>query len=455
MKQHNYFSEAEPVTLEQMLDARERRAAAQRQLLERFACPLISFTLNIPGEYKAYPLARKAFEQGLLLIARQLERQGLAALYEQQTRGNTGYEYLAAVDADGASIKSLMIAIEEGHPLGRLFDMDVFDRDGVLMRGAAYGRVERPCLICGGPVWACARSRAHSGEELAYHTAKRIEDYLNGEYADKIAACAQKALLYEVAVTPKPGLVDRANNGAHTDMDIFTFIDSACVLTPYFRACTIKGLTFHGEPEALFAALRYPGMQAEDAMLTATAGVNTHKGLIFSLGLVCAALGFLHKTGEADHLDALVRACGRMAGAALDELHSDSGTHGIGVYQKYGLTGVRGEAANGFPHARLYGLPILRRIVGEGYSLNDAGAAALLHLIAHVPDTNILHRSDKSTQEEISHAVTDFLHKDPSPEQMLNAARTLDRKCICRNISPGGCADLLAVSFMLFFCFPE
>jgi len=455
LEQHNYFFGAEPVILEQMLDAREQRAAAQRQLLERFACSLISFTLNIPGAYKAYPLARKAFEQGLLLIARQLERQGFAVLYEQQTQGDAEYEYFAAVDADSENIKPLMIAIEEGHPLGRLFDMDVFDQDGVVMRGKAYGREERPCLICGGPVWACARSRAHSGAELAYHTAKRIEDYLNGEYADKIAAYAQKALLYEVAVTPKPGLVDRANNGAHTDMDIFTFINSACVLTPYFRACTIKGMTFHGEPEALFAALRYPGMQAEEVMLAATAEVNTHKGLIFSLGLVCAALGFLNKTGEAGHLDTLVQVCRRMAGAALGELHGDSGTHGVGVYQKYGLTGARGEAANGFPHARLYGLPTLRKMLGDGYSLNDAGVAALFHLIAHVPDTNILHRSDKNTQEDISRAATDFLNKGPSPEQILNAARILDRKCICRNISPGGCADLLAISFMLFFCFPE
>ncbi|WP_312645401.1 citrate lyase holo-[acyl-carrier protein] synthase [Hydrogenoanaerobacterium sp.] len=453
MEQNDFFAGSKSVTLEHMLDARERRAVIQQQLLKQFGQTLISFTLNIPGEYKAFPIAKQAFEEGLLCIAQQLGRARFEIVLQQENIGTTGYECYLVVHADAGNVKPLLIAIEEGHPLGRLFDLDVFESNGVALRGEAYGRKERRCLICGGPVWVCARNRIHSSTELAFCAAKLMQDYFNRKYADTVAAHAQKALLYEVSITPKPGLVDRENNGAHKDMDIFTFIDSACVLVPYFRDCTLRGLNFQGEPEELFHLLRYPGMCAEDTMFAATGGVNTHKGLIFSLGILCGAMGYLQRIGN-HNPDCLAQVCGRMAGVTLGELQTGcEQTHGRNVFTKYGLTGIRGEAANGFPHAWQYGLPMLRKMVDAGYSLNDAGAVALLHLIAHVEDTNIIHRSDKSTQEYISRSVAAFLNTDPSVEQMLDAARSLDVRCICRNISPGGCADLLAVSLMLFFCF--
>ena len=456
MDTNRFFQNAAPVTLDEMLEAREQRVHMQKKLLKRFSQPLISFTLNIPGAYKLFPLAEQAFSEGCCAINRQLERAGIAALCRQEQRNITGCELFISVASDADRIKVLMVAIEEGHPLGRLFDIDVLDRDGAILHGESYGRKQRSCLICGGSVWACARNRTHTSEELALKAAACINSYFQRQYADKISEYALKSLLYEVAVTPKPGLVDRVNNGAHHDMDFFLFIDSACSLTPYFRECTLKGLDFGGEPTALFQGLRYPGMCAENTMFAATGHVNTHKGLIFSLGIICAAMGYLSKDGACADLAMLVSLCKQMTGNVLGELEdSKANTHGVEIFRKYGLTGARGEAAQGFPHARKYGLPIISEMMHSGYSANEAGITALLHLIAHVQDTNIIHRSDDHTQAEISRVLRLFLEDSVTPKQIFEKAQALDADFISQNISPGGCADILAVSFMLFFCFPN
>lgn len=274
-------------------------------------------------------------------------------------------------------------------------------------------------------------------------------------FADHIAAQATRALLYEVSVTPKPGLVDRNNNGAHADMDIFTFIDSATALTPYFADITRRGMAFSGGIGQLLPSLRQPGMVAEEAMYRATGGVNTHKGLIFSLGVFCAALGHMRTAGAPVTEESLLAACAAMTAETPRELAAaatgECQTHGGAAHAKFGVTGVRGEAAAGYPGVRLHGLPALRRLLGRGMSLNDAGAITLLHLLAHVQDTNVIARSDLETLEAIQRELREVLAREDDPEALLRYACRLDERFIARNISPGGCADLLALSLFLHF----
>src|SRR4051812_47765287 len=108
-----------------------------------------------------------------------------------------------------------------------------------------------------------------------------------------IQTISQKALLsllYEVSASPKPGLVDRYNQGAHKDMDFFTFMASSAALSNYFNDCVAEGVKYSGQnPQELFFSLRSLGVDAEKSMFEATDNVNTHKGLIFSLGIICAA----------------------------------------------------------------------------------------------------------------------------------------------------------------------
>ena len=117
--------------------------------------------------------------------------------------------------------------------------------------------------------------------------------------AADIGALAFGALLAEVAATPKPGLVDRLTNGAHRDMDFSTFLASACALRHTFDAFAAAGVAgAELSPPALFPRLREIGLAAEQAMFRATDGVNTHKGMIFSLGLLAASAGLLAARGE-------------------------------------------------------------------------------------------------------------------------------------------------------------
>ncbi len=442
-----------PVTLEHMLDARERRAERQRSLCNRFGRPLISFTLNIPGAYKAYALAMNAFREGMAVMTDQLRRAGMPVLHREEILADTGSEGYLVVDGDAGKIKQLTVAVENGHKLGRVFDLDVLDASGTGLRGLDAGRQERSCLICGKPVWECARSRAHPAEELALRTAEMIKSYFDEEYADHIAALATKALLYEVTTTPKPGLVDQHNTGAHADMDLFTFIDSSVVLSPYFRDMVRQAQQYEGAAETMLQWLRFTGQVAEEKMFRATGGINTHKGLIFSMGLLCAAAGYLHRHGQTLDADALLETSGRIASETPKELSGRSGptTHGEKVHQQYGLTGARGQAAAGFPAVRLHGYPAFKNALAKGCTRNCAGVTALLHLIAHVDDTNIVARKGADALRCIQERTVSFLHDDPDADSILNFAEKLDTDCIENQTSPGGSADLLALVYFLHF----
>lgn len=440
-----------------MLAAREARQHRQQELAARWPeyC-LVGFCLNIAGPIKRFPLGDSAFAVGSQSIREELERQNYSAAESIKTDEDTGLELVWAVEAEPLALKGCLARIEECHPLGRLFDIDVIRPGGRLISRCELGLPERGCLICGKPGPGCARSREHSLEELNRKTAILIWDYLTRQYADRAAGCAVRALLWEVCITPKPGLVDRANNGAHRDMSLFTFLDSSCALIPYFREVTLLAIR-HRErpPEELLPLLRYPGRLAEEAMLQATAEINTHKGIVFSMGLVCAAIGLLYSCPEAERPEAILSLAGKIAAPAVRKdfsfLDKEKKTHGEALFAAHGITGARGEAAAGFPSVRTIGLPVLRRELAADSSLNDAGVVVLLHLMAHLEDTNIISRGGIEVQSALQQELADLLKSGSSREELLNAAALLDERLIRQNISPGGCADLLALTLMLSF----
>ena len=199
------------VELMEMLEARDRRARRQRELLERYRLPLISFTMNIAGPVKNGPLIRRGFRLGRRLLLEQLERMGVPCVFREERDEAAGCEGLYAADAAPGALKELTCALEDGTELGRLFDMDVLTPEG--------SKLDRPsprkCLICGGPAKICARSRIHPVPELQEKTRQLLETGLNRHDAETAAGLAVRALLYEVCVTPKPGLVDRRGSGSH------------------------------------------------------------------------------------------------------------------------------------------------------------------------------------------------------------------------------------------------
>ncbi|ATW28679.1 triphosphoribosyl-dephospho-CoA synthase CitG [Candidatus Formimonas warabiya] len=277
-------------------------------------------------------------------------------------------------------------------------------------------------------------------------------------YCEAVGRCAVTALLYEVSATPKPGLVDRLNQGAHKDMDFFSFMASTAALSSYFIKCAFQGTMFDGDDLGrLFQSLRPLGKEAEDAMLRATGGANTHKGLIFSMGIICAAAGRCLKGKKDACLDAeeictLVSCMTRgLCARELYALKKAAGfTHGERIYQKYGFRGIRGEVENGFPTVRTYSLPVLRQLKSrKDYPINDILVQTLLHLMAVNEDTNVAARHDKETLNYVKRYASEALDAGGMfTAEGIDLIHAMDRDFIIKNISPGGTADLLAVTIM-------
>ncbi len=441
------------VTLEELLAAREARAARQRALMKRFGVPLVCLTINLPGPFKRDALSDRGFWMGMALLRRQLQAAGITCLHEETHLLPTGCEGYVCADADALRVKRVALDIEEHTPLGRLLDIDVLDTDGAKVSRAAVGHGERACLVCGQPARGCVRSRAH-GDLPAARAREILAAALASWDARRIAELACRALLYEACATPKPGLVDARNTGSHQDMNLFTFMASASALWPYFEACARAGISGAGHPAPdTMAAIRPLGRLAEGAMRAATGGVNTHKGAVFTLGIVCAALGRL-KNEEWTSPDAVLDAAAAIARGITAQdfagITKDTArTAGERLYAQHGITGARGQLEAGLPAVREHGLPALEKALKEGFPLNDAGCIALLHLIAHTEDTALIARGGIEGQQAAVREVLAVLARSPIPNRA--ALERLDEWFIQRNLSPGGSADLLAVCYLLYF----
>lgn len=267
---------------------------------------------------------------------------------------------------------------------------------------------------------------------------------------------ATRSLLYEVSVSPKPGLVDRFDSGAHADMDFFTYLDSSVALTEYFRMTYLEGASSPClTPPELFPRLRRLGVQAEQQMYAATRGVNTHKGIIFTLGLFCGGLGWLSGRDEPADEVGLLHLCSQIVTPEFEqELRKMPLTSAKSGSERFfvatGHSGIRGEAAAGYPSIVHCGLPALRSALQQGYSINDAGIIVLLELLCCVHDSNLFVRCGEKKQHELAQAAREIL----DAEQLdLGRVARLNQRCVRDWASPGGCADLLAATFFLHFYF--
>ena len=440
------------VSLREMLDARERRAEKQRELLGSFQQTMICFTMNIAGPVKNSPLITRGYCLGLGLLRRQLAAAGMEVTHFEEIREKTGNEAIFLVASSSLAVKKITSEIEDSAPVGRLFDMDVLESTGRKTDRQELGKEGRRCLICGGPAAACARSRTHSVAELQAKTTQILEAALLEEDSQCAARLAVQALLYEVAVTPKPGLVDRENSGSHRDMDMFTFLASGAGLYPYFARCVEIGRQ-GGTPEETFRALRAPGLLAEGQMLSSTGGVNTHKGAIFSMGIVCGALGRLERQVWGDSDRVLAECAAMTKGLTARDFAGltpeTARTAGQKLYLRCGVTGVRGQAEAGFPAVGKVGLPKLEAALSQGKSIDQAGCAALLAMLADTVDTNMIHRGGCEQAQAASGQAKRLLEREPFPS--AKALEEMNRVFVEKNLSPGGTADLLAMTWMLHF----
>ena len=221
-----------PVTSGELRAARDQRVLKKWELLTPGGeiC-LVEFSLNIAGAIKTFPFARAAFREEVRELSDRLSP--FSVLKTEVYEKNTGDCAFFLLKSQAIQVKKFLVSIEESHPLGRLFNLDVCGPDGISVKRHDLGLLPRTCLVCGEDAHVCAQKKSHSMELIQWQTAKLFHEFFRDRAADQAASAAVRGLLYEVSTTPKPGLVDRNNSGSHKDMDFFTFLDSSASLIPW------------------------------------------------------------------------------------------------------------------------------------------------------------------------------------------------------------------------------
>lgn len=268
-----------------------------------------------------------------------------------------------------------------------------------------------------------------------------------GAGADAFHAALGRAAIVslydELALAPKPGLVSFEDAGSHHDMDAGTFLRSLFALRHYFVRIAAQGAA-----SAEFTPLERLGIAAECRMLRATGGVNTHRGAIFMLGLLCASAGAAWAAAsscDAPTLRAtLVARWGRALAARVNAARD---THGARAARAHGLRSAGEEAAQGLPTLFEHVLPALHEARRAGADDTGAKLHALFTAMAEVDDTNLVHRGGLQGLRDAKWLARDFLARGGglSPEAPVRAARA-HALFVERRLSPGGAADLLAAA---------
>ncbi|WP_068714671.1 triphosphoribosyl-dephospho-CoA synthase CitG [Vibrio tritonius] len=271
-----------------------------------------------------------------------------------------------------------------------------------------------------------------------------------------VAHLAYHAMMLEVHLTPKPGLVDTANNGSHDDMTLDTFVASADAIVPYLERFVAAGSHHSRHPVTqLLHVLRPIGVEAERAMFRATNGVNTHKGMIFNLGLICGAVGWLKGKQlkvDALHIKEVIRqACEFLV---FDELKGNAKhepkTAGERMFQQYGLTGARGEAASGLGTIMKHALPAYQMCLRNGVSTEQAMWHTLLVLMANNDDSNLVSRGGIEGLRLVQNHAAHLLNLGGYQyAEIENELIEFDKMLIEKHLSPGGSADLLAATWLV------
>jgi len=261
-----------------------------------------------------------------------------------------------------------------------------------------------------------------------------------------IGRAATLALHDELALSPKPGLVTLVDRGSHDDMDAHTFMRSLFALRGYF--VRIAGLGAVGAP---FEYLERCGIEAETRMLAATGGINTHRGAIFTLGLLCAAAGAVANTGHIPSPELLRRTLLQHWGDALASRATHQSTLPGGIAaRRYGLRSASTEAALGFPVLFETALPAMQAGSARGLERQHVLLDTLFHVIAVMDDSNLAHRGGIQGLHFAQHVAGGFLAAGGAARPNgVAAALEIGRDFVSRRLSPGGAADTLAAACLV------
>ena len=261
-----------------------------------------------------------------------------------------------------------------------------------------------------------------------------------------IARLAIRSLHTELRLHPKPGLVTPLDNGSHHDMTADTFLRSLFALRHYFRH-----IAQAGSESAPFEMLRALGIAAERTMMRATGGINTHRGAIFAVGMLSAAIGAANtfSRNRPLHADDIRTILMLLWGPAL---HRHALKSSQARASELFIDGARTEAASGFPSVFNIGLPTLRRSLALRRNWQHACIDTLFALIAHIDDTNMVHRGGRVGADEARGLAQQFIDAGATGNATWErTAQAIGQRFVALNLSPGGAADLLAATCLVYW----
>jgi holo-ACP synthase/triphosphoribosyl-dephospho-CoA synthase len=437
--------------LEEILSAREERSLLRSGFSGK-AMGAISLNLNVPG----FPKSNLVYTEFFELCKNQLKNWLLAnriiidQINEKSIEHAAGNFYIVSVKSEIRNVewlKQITEQFEQNHKLGRFIDVDVSDENGNIY---SSGKLKE-CFYCKEhAAIECMRNERHQVELLREFQQVKIQTYLSEirleQLSHKIVSVAIRSILYELSLTPKPGLVDASGNGVHIDMNFTLFIDSTAVISQHFIALFRAGNDC--KPDDLKKSLpliRNIGLIMEKEMFNQTKGINTQKGIIFLMGISLFSVGYVFRDKDIFDQKLFINTVKTICLNLVE--HEFNGqkaklSHGEHCFDKHRIGGVRQEAELGFPSVFLHALPVLE---SEKQLENKALFKTLVTLMAEVDDTNVLFRSDMQTlrmlQNKCGMVASDFT--------MESYAEIIDF-CRRKNISPGGSADLLSITIFIY-----
>lgn len=463
----NLFDTGVTQDIPAVLANRDKRVFVQNKLLSQYPSEIvIGAKLNTPGPIKNNSIIEDFFTKQLEEFENLLLEEGVVFFKNSEwLDAATGPERFYVVEETAENVKKITTEFEESKNYRRLFDLDVLfltdDEEMQSISRTEIGYSARTCLICGRPAKDCGRSRRHSVEELQAKVSELVESSLkltdNKQKVQMLVNNALRALTYEVTAWPKPGLVDPVEREAHPDMDIFMFLDSSLSLQNYLRKCAWAGLNCQTNTDYrdIFREIREFGKLAEADMFSSTNGINTHKGAVFSLGVLVTAVAINIKDDEQFDEEVIQVAVKKMLRELVKNDYSkiksedeSKLTAGEKQFLKYGTKGIRGEAADGYPVVFKYGLPIFMETNGN---MNQRLITALMNLALHTEDSTLIKRAGTlDIIEWKNQRINEFFAaggiSTDAGNKVLNDIQT---EFSDRHLSLGGTADLLIVTAFL------
>ena len=419
----------------------------------------ISLSFNIAGYPKSDNISIQAFSMVIDDLKIYLKANLISFLQDEEVNitDKAGSFFICPLgeNKDIIKVKEITEKFESHHFLSRIIDVDIFSSNAIPISS----HKTKGCLLCNDTAIACMRNKKHSHAELRKYIFSKLSLFIDERrkirISNKVTEIINRSLLYEVSLSPKPGLVDFNSNGSHEDMNYYSFLNSTSALSPYWQEIISAAWNFDDNLSVALPCIRTIGLRAERAMFESTNGVNTQKGLIFLMAISAFGVTYLLKNNSILNNTTLQSCIKEICNSIVDNELSNSNnnnlSHGESTYKKHGIkgAGARYEAQQGFPVVFDHSLPYLESKSKDFSIKNKEQTDAILQntlylIIAKLNDSNILHRKGDIVANNLKAIANKVFIGEVKSKEAI-------KYCNKEGISPGGSADMLAISLFYYF----